>query len=326
MHGTRLLTAIAFLATAAVAADRPYLPEQPGQGVPWRFTASSSSVRVSKATPAEAKAIEESGKRLDAIIRATPVLASPRGFIFFTVGVLMEPDPLQARVRGAATLPLDLWIRFGAPHYFERDGRPTTSIADEHLNFYFNDIRPVILDHNITRRWEDGQGDLYVQPLVTGEIGGYPIYGDLLAITRPGESIWAPVAVERFMKVWLADLRKYGGVPQAAESAYAALDAAGRKAPACVLGAEKPGMTALELVPAGTAGCRPIVQANLGILSPKLPRGAVQLITVENIQRCRNLVKTDAKQKASPGECNANLELVRQIDWKRVAALLAPAP
>lgn len=323
MRRLKLLTAIALFATTALAADRPYLPDEPGNYPGLKFNAAASSVRESKAAPADVKAIAASAKRLAAIIEAAPKLNPPRGFNFFIVATLVPPDTLQARSRGAATLPLDLWVRFGAPHLFERDGRVASGLAEQ-LDFYFNDVRPVILDHNSVRKWEDDQGDIYLEPPITGDIAGFPIYKDLLVITRPGESIWAPVSVERFAKAWMPQLRSTPAALAAAEAALASLDAAGRKAPACVTGADRPGLTGLALVPAGTAGCRPIVQANLAILRPKLPRGAIQLITVENINRCREILKNEAKERASPGDCNANLEVVRQIDWKQVAALIAP--
>jgi hypothetical protein len=315
------------------------------------------------------------------------------------VPVLMEADPSQVKSRTAAGLPLDVWMRCAALNYYERGGKPFMVDETHLLEFFVNDLRPVILDHHASRKWEDAEGDFYLEPAMAGEIGGFPIYKDLLAITRPGESIWAPVAVERLMKAWLPEvkalaesaerdkararqnleafrspaeqekrnkelaaaragadaarevrrlefffkqdedeiLRKANPDPakddwyfgpvnalKAAESKLASLDAAGRKAPACVTGAEAPLRYKMSIVPANTPGCRRVVQANLAILRRDLPRGAIQVITMEGVNYCREVLRVEPKERANPGGCTANLELVRQIDWKRVAALLAP--
>jgi hypothetical protein len=100
----------------------------------------------------------------------------------------------------------------------------------------------------------------------------------------------------------------------------AGLDAAGRAAPACVVGGESGDRWRMRIVPAGTAGCHRIVEANLGLFKPELPRSAIQLITVEDIEWCRRDLASQ-KQKSVAG-CAANLEVVRQLDWQRVAGLL----
>jgi hypothetical protein len=45
---------------------------------------------------------------------------------------------------------------------------------------------------------------------------------------------------------------------------------------------------------------------------------------MEGVNYCHEVLRVEPKERANPGGCTANLELVRQIDWKRVAALLAP--
>ena len=104
------------------------------------------------------------------------------------------------------------------------------------------------------------------------------------------------------------------------QNLLAGLDAAGRSAPACVTGGETPERWRMKIVPAGTPGCRRVVEANLGLFKPELPRSAIQLITVENINYCRRDVASQ-KQKTVYG-CAANLDVVGQLDWQHVAALL----
>jgi hypothetical protein len=100
----------------------------------------------------------------------------------------------------------------------------------------------------------------------------------------------------------------------------AGLDSAGRSAPACVIGGETVERYRMRIVPANTAGCHRVVEANMGLFKSELPRSAIQLITVENIDWCRRELASQ-KQK-TVGDCAANLEVVRQLDWQRVAALL----
>jgi hypothetical protein len=383
----RLLCLVA-LSAAPYAQERGAAPADAGSVAPFVFRASPSSIRESKATPADVKACETSARKLASLITELPVLNPPLGFHAAVVGVLMEHDATQARMRPVA--PFDMWLRFGAPK----------TLGDEivFLHFFVNDLRPVILDHLGARKWEDTRGDLYLEPVATGELGGFPMYNDLLVIARPGDSIWAPVPVERFAKALSVELKNgsedaekrrtqaraelevFLSVPEQQKrraeidaarkrsdaanevrrlqsffaedeaairrkvdpkpsqskdvqwyfgpvNAYAdlqillaGLDAAGRSAPACVVGGETVERWRMKIVPDGTSGCHRVVEANLSLFKPQLPRSAIQLITVEDINYCRKDL-AGQKQKTT-GDCAANLEVVRQLDWQRVAALL----
>ena len=383
----RTLLCLAVL-SAELIAQRPLGPAEPGTIGRFTFSATPSSIRESKATPADLKAGEAAARKLAGLIAEVKALNPPMGFHSLMVGVLMGRDITQARMR--PIVPLDIWVRFGAPR----------ALGEEmnHLHFYINDLRPVILDHMGLRKWEDERGDFYLQPASTGSVGGFPMYNDLLVIARPGDSIWAPVPVERFAKTLAADLKSgsddaekvrtrakadlaaFASAPELAKrraemdearkrsdadneirrlesffaedeaairrkvnpnpaepkdvawyfgpvNAYndlqkmlAGLDAAGRSAPACVTGGESSDRWRMRIVPDGTAGCRRIVEANLGLFKAELPRSAIQLITVENIEWCRREVASHRERTI--GDCAANLEVVRQLDWQKVAALL----
>ncbi len=151
------------------------------------------------------------------------------------------------------------------------------------LDFFINDLRPVILDHLGARKWEDARGDFYLEPAKTEEVGGFPMYNDLLVIVRPGDSIWAPVPVERFARTLTAEMKN--GAADAEKTRNRA-------------------KTDLEAF----------------LFKRELPRSAIQLITVENIKWCREEVAS--RKEKTVGDCTANLEVVRQLDWQRVAALL----
>ena len=100
----------------------------------------------------------------------------------------------------------------------------------------------------------------------------------------------------------------------------AGLDTAGRGAPACVIGGETVERWRMRIVSAGTPGCHRVVEANLGLFKPELSRSAIQLIAVEEIEYCRREIASQTQKTL--GGCAANLDVVRQLDWRRVAALL----
>ncbi len=384
----RTLLCLAALPSAHAAQQRPLAPNEAGTIKPFVFHATPANIRASKATPEELKAGEASARKIAELISSVPTLNPPKGYNGVLVGVLMDRDLTQLRIRPVA--PLDLWVRFGAPR----------AAGDEvnFLHFYINDLRPVILDHVGTRKWEDARGEIYLEPAATGRVGGFPMFNDLLVISRPGDSIWSPVSVERFSKVVAAafkidaddaekrrgqakkdlefflsepekqkrraeidaarqrsdavseihrlesffaedeaairrkvdpkpadpkDVQWYFGPMNAyrdLQALVAGLDAAGRSAPACVTGAENSERWKLKIVPPDTPGCRRIVEANLGLFKPGLPRSAIQLITVEDIDWCRKEVASHKERTI--GDCAANLEVIRQLDWQRLAALL----
>ena len=384
----RTLLCFAALAAAPYAQDRRLAPTDAGTVQPFAFHAIPSNIRESKATPADMKAIEASARKVASLIAAVPALNPPRGFHSLLSGVLYGRDATQARQR--PVVPFDFSVDFAAPQKLDDETHG--------LPFWINDLRPVILDHLGARKWEDARGDLYLEPAKTEEVGGFPMYTDLLVIARPGDSIWAPVPVERFVKTLAAELKigaddaekrrnqaktdlevflsppeqqkrraEIDAARQRSDAAsevhrresffaedeaeirrkvnpdssqpkdvqwyfgpvnayrdiqtlIAGLDAAGRSAPACVVGGETGERWRMKIVPVGTAGCHRVVEANLGLFKPELPRSAIQLITVESIKYCREDVASQ-KPKRVDG-CAANLEVVRQLDWQRVAALL----
>jgi hypothetical protein len=384
----RALFWVLAVAAAVQGQGRSLGPADAGTVKPMVFNTTPSAIRESRATPADIKAAEAAARKLASLIADVPALNPPKGFNGVLVGVLMGRDVTQAKQR--PVVPFDLWLRFGAP-----------KAPDEEINFlhfYINDLRPVILDHLGLRKWEDARGDIYLEPARTREVGGFPMYNDLLVIARPGDSIWAPVPVERFAKVLGAELKSgaddaervraraktdleaflspaeqqkrraeldaarqrsdaesetrrlqsffaedeaairrkvnpdpsqprdqawyFGPVNayKALQSLVAGLDAPGLAAPACVAGGETVDRWRMRIVPPDTPGCHRVVEANLGLFKPDLPRSAIQLVTVENIEYCRR--ELASSKPDTVGDCAANLAVARQLDWARVAALL----
>jgi hypothetical protein len=119
----------------------------------------------------------------------------------------------------------------------------------------------------------------------------------------------------------------YFGPKQAltdAEALAGSLSAAARQSPACVTGYEVAAERwDFKLVPDGTRGCRRIVEVDLGLFDNRLPRTAIQLIVVGNLAACEQILKgPDEIARSWPGGCKGTVELARQVDWKKVAALL----
>ncbi len=73
---------------------------------PFVFHTTPSAIRTSKATAADVKGSEASARKIASLIAEVPALNPPRGFYGMLVGVLMERDVTQARIRPVA--PFDL--------------------------------------------------------------------------------------------------------------------------------------------------------------------------------------------------------------------------
>ena len=179
---TRALGAVlrfAVFSAAPCAQDRRSVPPDAGTVQPFVFRAIPSNIREWKATPADVKACEASAGKLASLIAEVPSLNPPMGFHGRVNGVLGGRDATQARQRPVA--PFDIGVVFAAPR----------ALGDETfgLHVFINDLRPVILDHLGVRKWEDARGDFYLEPAKTDEVGGFPMYNDLLVIARPGDSI-----------------------------------------------------------------------------------------------------------------------------------------
>lgn len=64
-------------------------------------------------------------------------------------------------------------------------------------------------------------------------------------------------------------------------------------------------------------GCRAVVTTNHKYFDPKLPKTAMQLITVSDYYRC-----VDTRPDEPPGGCTEDMKLLKGIDWNKVRALM----
>lgn len=80
------------------------------------------------------------------------------------------------------------------------------------------------------------------------------------------------------------------------------------------------------------AGCRPLVMDNWDYFDTALPRTAPQILVVTDFDRCAYLMKSDpgpaslppTNQTPPPQGCARHVPMWRQLDWTKMAALLAP--
>ncbi|MEI6668297.1 MAG: hypothetical protein WCP29_09095 [Acidobacteriota bacterium] len=215
------------------------LPETPGKIRPWRFPASSVFADVNpkfRPSLADVKAFEANVLRVVDVIKSEPTLNPPMGFELDLHGWLYSPEDDG---------PLTGYVSFGAFGYFEErvrvratgeiKSRPVT--GDETTGV---DIQINRLDVNNlgAKTWDDGQGRMFFEPFTLGEIAGHPVYGvgrlsvGNLFILRPGDELFVPVRMDRFVKQWVVDRKKWADV---AESVLAGK----RKAAEVVLSPEK---------------------------------------------------------------------------------------
>jgi hypothetical protein len=111
-------------------------------------------------------------------------------------------------------------------------------------------------------------------------------------------------------------------ISQEAAALLASNDGAVLDAPACAVIPAHGGLAAWKLVPPGTAGCTPIVTPNPKLLNPKLPRTALQILHVSDITWSTRNLQESIPLREEPGDCVAATNLIRQLDWKALQALL----
>lgn len=122
-----------------------------------------------------------------------------------------------------------------------------------------------------------------------------------------------------------------------AEKLLPSLTPAQAAQPACFLEyktpAEKDGRYQLagSIQPLGTnPACREIVQTNWQYFDPKLPRTAVQILTIRDFGRCATIQGNQivsapiTRWDAPPQGCAPHAQMWRELDWSKLAALLAP--
>ena len=225
-----LVSLVAFAGFARPASAQPnYLVDQPGTWKPWRFTATPATRKERAASPADVKAFEAELLRLQAILRRAPGVAAPLGFSVETWGNLHGYEaPVPGQPAGS-TLPLAGALSFGAFPIFEYERGGKTVRADtgetELMLFHVNEVQPWLIMGARVDAWNDFDTDAFLMPRSSGDVHGFPRYGDVIVIKKSPAPIWAPVSLEDALRITVAvQQRDLGQRKEAVERCRAQLD------------------------------------------------------------------------------------------------------
>ena len=116
--------------------------------------------------------------------------------------------------------------------------------------------------------------------------------------------------------------RERADIYREAEALLASNNSAVLDAPACAMIPAHDGLAAWKLVPQSTAGCTPIVTPNPKLRNPKLPRTALQILYLNDITWSTRILRESIPTREEPGDCVAATNVIRQLDWKALQALL----
>ena len=112
-----------------------------------------------------------------------------------------------------------------------------------------------------------------------------------------------------------------------AQALAASLTPASAAGVPCFLNAENsndPAGDDLALVPAGTAGCRRVVSYNPALFKPGVARTAIQFLSVPGVTSCSDTLRRAIAIRGDLGGCLTDVQMLRALDWKRLAGLIQP--
>jgi hypothetical protein len=186
----------------------------------WRVnrlsTPGSNNDRVPSASAVEVAAMTRGLDALSALFQATPEASILQGywmqearhyysFARNTVppGTAIERYPLYFH---AAFFPFVLEDVLKNGQYV-----PLWSGETESISFRFNQLphavdRPVILQEDLPNQHRQ---EIYLRPRITGHYKGYPLFEEqVLVLARPGRDLWAPVPIDRALRLAVPLLEK----------------------------------------------------------------------------------------------------------------------
>ena len=379
-----------------------YLPERPGKVEAWSLHSAGFVVSDMRATTGELAALEANLRRVAEVVLRAPPIQQPKGFdvhVGASLGEIESAEERKVHLAQHMPLPGDFLVSF--PSYFRNSPKPgaraSTTVFTKGeltcvLRFHFN--TPPVPGLSV----DDAEGTFLPEPRKEGEIGGQPVYDDMLILAPPGTTFWVPVTTRRVLAYLLPEYRKTamsaeagaassrktqedilrpeamakrraeeaearakGGagaeqnahklevmnrryeedarkalaagaldrnvqqqvqIQKDAQALIASNDATVLDAPACAMIPAHGGIAAWRLVPAGTAGCTPIVTSNPKLRNPKLPRSSLQILYVRSISWSTRNLRESIGLREDPGDCVAVTNVIRALDWKALAALL----
>ncbi len=191
-----------------------FLAGHPGKILPWSLQRERFVVMDMRATAAELKALEANLRKVVEVVMRAPLLDPPAGFDVRTRATLGDIESIEERKAHLARgLPLLGDVSFGFPSYFVLGKPPRAGDAEPGPVFKEDELHCTLrLGFNSPpvpgTAYEDGEGTFLQEPKKDGEIGGRPVYGDMLVIVPPGTTIWVPVPTRRVLAHLLPEYRK----------------------------------------------------------------------------------------------------------------------
>jgi hypothetical protein len=303
------LVGVAGVFAVVAAQENPLVPTQPGS---WQAALPITPQRMAtELTLPERTAVKASVNQLLEIVRRMPQMAPPAGFQVIPHAFVEFQNLDHSDGKRMAYATADILANL-AP--YERNGRGiAANEADTaaHVHIKVNDLAPLLGAEN---GLADDQGAfMQSPPEPVDTLHGYPVFeegnGDRwIVICRNAVPFFAPVTVERYLRVKIAEAQRRlaeakdhrakvpAGVPASIlttiddaiagfqrqvnndQRVLAAMSAAERAAPARVL--DTTGDDAPRFGAADDAGATAIVYFNPALMAPDLPRTAPQILAV----------------------------------------------
>ncbi|MFA5911631.1 MAG: hypothetical protein WC815_22870 [Vicinamibacterales bacterium] len=212
----RVIVGVLMLAAALPAAGQKTttrsLANEPGTWRPWTCNGlSPSDLKILGFTLADTNAFKTRLQHIADLFRASPVWNPPMGVDPSLSGSLFGPSAYSPSAKKLKNQPIGGTIMMGSFEHYEVI---RTTGGQERRERYIGDETPhIMLDVNWLPRGSgvnmpgDEDGEFFLEPVRTAEIGGFPAYGDMLVITKNGRPIWTPVSRERYLKAFIAKRR-----------------------------------------------------------------------------------------------------------------------
>jgi len=294
---------------------------------------------------------------ISAIIKEAPSLNPPRGCAP-RLGRAID-DVYDASDSFSKKHPLRGQILAGCFKLYERkvkkNGVSTTEWQPDHETRQYHITVNNLEDLLRGKNWTNGPSPIrpleqfITEPQQVGELQRFPIYARqvtpegapqsiFVLISRKGVHPFLPVGREQFIKALINTLEyeinttyytSRNNLPDSIKKVRAmyqqqltSLRPEEREMPACFLNRYNDSWGQGN-VPHGTPGCKPIVRLNPGLISPKVPRTAIQFVMIrsfEDIQERYN--KLPAASKDSLSNFRVTIDTITQTDWSRIYNLI----
>ncbi len=207
---------ISVLAAAVLAGQQGkllFLSDEPGKIRPYSYQPfSPAELRRLNATAADAKTFAAHVKEIADLFRDSPVWNPPIG-----VDVLVSA---QASVPSTTrkNQPLAAGLLAGCFEHLqikEADGSLGEKFVAGETNLLMVSVNMVPDVGRAIVSLSDADGQFLKMPAATGDMGGLPVYEDVLVIAPPERPLWAPVSRERYLNAFIATRRREAATAEA---------------------------------------------------------------------------------------------------------------